>query len=127
MTISKVKVWKQHTEDADPDLNSMGFFLSSMEADAEIEEDVGTDANPVDCILTTIGKNSLPMFSSQKIGKVIYNSSDLATFDFTIENGGLFFLYFANCVEVTRQTNHSFAALSPFSLLSFATELSRFF
>ena len=94
-SISNIAIYQQHKTTDMPDYNHMGFFLSPMEADTALEADL--EAGSGQCILDSIERNSLPKFADSLIRKVISGESSEATFDFTLENGGLFFLYFANC------------------------------
>lgn len=100
-TISNIQVWKEHKDDVDPDLDNMGFFLSAVEPDAALEEDMSAGEVPEStCILKTLTGNKLPRFSDSAIRKIIdkpHEEPRSATFDFTIEGGGQFYLYFCNC------------------------------
>jgi len=97
-TISGIDIYQQHNTEVEPNYDYMGFFLSPMEADTALEADLADDTQ---CILNTIERNSLPMFSDSAIRKVIKRTATEADFEFTLENGGLFYLYFANCDQDT--------------------------
>ncbi len=84
ITISNVAIYQQHTSQAEPDYSNMGFFLSPMESDTALEADLAEDT----CILNQIERNSLPLFTDSLIRKVIKGEASVATYDFTLENGG---------------------------------------
>ena len=94
-SISNIAIYQQHTTAAQPDYNNMGLFLSPMDADMALEADLEDQTGG--CILDSIERNSLPKFTDSLIRRVINKESPEATFDFTLESGGLFYLYFANC------------------------------
>ncbi|KAG1654192.1 hypothetical protein FOA52_004567 [Chlamydomonas sp. UWO 241] len=95
-TISNIVVWKEHQTSEDPNLDNLGFFLSAIEPDAALEQDLSVDTAD-SCILKTLTGNKLPRFSDSAIRKVLDKKEAFAQFDFTIESGGQFYLYFSNC------------------------------
>jgi len=99
-TISNIAIYQQHKSDKLPDLKHLGFFLSPIEAETAMA-DLAEEETPGACILDSIKGNSLPTFSDSLIRQVIDGKSDKAEFDFTLENGGPFYLYFANCDQDT--------------------------
>lgn len=65
----------------------MGFFLSALEVDVELEEDIVEDTK---CILETLEEldNKLPRFSSPEVRRVIDHNETFARFSFILETGG---------------------------------------
>ena len=99
-TISNIAIYQQHKTDKLPDLKHLGFFLSPIEAETAMA-DLAEEETPGACILDSIKGNSLPTFSDSLIRQIIDGKSEKAEFDFTLENGGPFYLYFANCDQDT--------------------------
>lgn len=91
ITIKDIALYIKHDKD-DYQLDHFGFFLSPVEADAALEQDLADDSK---CILDEI--NSLFTFKDSGIQKVI--NKEWASFSYSaeLENGGLYYLYFANC------------------------------
>eukprot|EP00195_Chlamydomonas_chlamydogama_P007284 CAMPEP_0202900684 /NCGR_PEP_ID=MMETSP1392-20130828/11979_1 /ASSEMBLY_ACC=CAM_ASM_000868 /TAXON_ID=225041 /ORGANISM="Chlamydomonas chlamydogama, Strain SAG 11-48b" /LENGTH=407 /DNA_ID=CAMNT_0049587125 /DNA_START=187 /DNA_END=1407 /DNA_ORIENTATION=+ len=96
ITISDIAIYTKHDTETDYNLANFGFFLSSLEADASLEEDLSDESK---CILTEI--NSLFTFKDSAIKKVIDKELMNVTFHFNVVNGGPFYLYFANCEKDT--------------------------
>ncbi|KXZ52728.1 hypothetical protein GPECTOR_8g121 [Gonium pectorale] len=71
---------------------NFGFFLSPVEADMALKQDLADSSK---CILNDV--NNLFMFKDSAVQKVITEQLDEVTFHFVVQNGGLFYLYFANC------------------------------
>lgn len=82
-------------------MESMGLFLSAMEPDVAVQQDIDN----TQCILGTLQGNMLPKFSDSAIRRVIdkklEDGVEGAKFEFTIERGGQFSLFFANCEDDT--------------------------
>eukprot|EP00798_Chlamydomonas_sp_ICE-L_P020215 gene20215-26963_t len=72
-------------------LDNFGFFLSPVEADANLELDLAENR----CLLNSI--HSLFTFKDSAVQSVIKNEADHVTFNLTVDTGGAYFLYFANC------------------------------
>ncbi len=83
ITISNIAIYQQHTPQAESDYANMGFFLSPKD-DTALEAGLANDT----CILNQIERNSLPLFTDSLIQKVIRGEAAVATYDFTLENGG---------------------------------------
>jgi hypothetical protein len=96
ITIKDIAVYVQHDVEKDLNLEDFGFFLSPVEADAALEQDLADDSK---CILTEI--DNLFTFKDSAIRGIIQNKGGNVTFHFIVENGGLFYLYFANCERAT--------------------------
>lgn len=92
ITISNIFIWQKHTGEKAPNLDNFGFFLSPVEADATLEADL---SNPDKCILSEI--SNLFTFKDSGVQQVMRHELQSFTFHFAVENGGLFYLYFANC------------------------------
>jgi hypothetical protein len=96
ITIKDIAVYVQHDVEKDLNLDDFGFFLSPVEADAALEQDLADDSK---CILSEI--DNLFTFKDSGIRSIIANKGGNFTFHFIVENGGLFYLYFANCERAT--------------------------
>ncbi|KAG2498970.1 hypothetical protein HYH03_003157 [Edaphochlamys debaryana] len=97
ITIRDIGLYRLHgSEEEVKDWENFGFFLSPVEADAALEQDL-TDSSK--CILNDV--NNLFTFKDSSVQNVIQEKLDNFTFHFVVQNGGLFYLYFANCEQDT--------------------------
>eukprot|EP00198_Chlamydomonas_reinhardtii_P007568 XP_001696905.1 G protein-coupled seven transmembrane receptor [Chlamydomonas reinhardtii] len=88
ITIRDIGLYRLHGSQEDvSNWENFGFFLSPVEADAALEQDL-TDSSK--CILNDV--NNLFTFKDSSVQNL-----ESFTFHFVVQNGGLFYLYFANC------------------------------
>ncbi|KAG2453538.1 hypothetical protein HYH02_001757 [Chlamydomonas schloesseri] len=93
ITIRDIGLYRLHGSQEDvSNWENFGFFLSPVEADAALEQDL-TDSSK--CILNDV--NNLFTFKDSSVQNVIQGKLESFTFHFVVQNGGLFYLYFANC------------------------------
>lgn len=93
ITIRDIGLYRLHGSQEDvSNWENFGFFLSPVEADAALEQDL-TDSSK--CILNDV--NNLFTFKDSSVQNVILGKLESFTFHFVVQNGGLFYLYFANC------------------------------
>ncbi|KXZ52730.1 hypothetical protein GPECTOR_8g123 [Gonium pectorale] len=93
ITIRDIGLYRLHGSDEEVShWENFGFFLSPVEADVALEQDLADSSK---CILNDV--NNLFTFKDSAVQKVITEDQDAFTFHFIVENGGLFYLYFANC------------------------------
>lgn len=79
--------------------NNFGVFLSSADAEASLENDLTQDRCPLagrDVVLFT--------FTDQNIRDLMDEKINNFTFHWNLKNGGVFYLYFANCEPDTPVT-----------------------
>mmetsp|Transcript_9632 Transcript_9632/g.17030 ORF Transcript_9632/g.17030 Transcript_9632/m.17030 type:complete len:429 (-) Transcript_9632:524-1810(-) len=93
--IKDIALYVKHDAEQTYNLGNFGFFLSPVEADAALEQNLSDDK----CILNEL--NNLFTFKDSGIQRVINKELTNFTFHFIVENGGLFYLYFANCEQST--------------------------
>lgn len=94
--IKDVALYVKHDAEEDYRLENFGFFLSPVEADAALEQDLVDETK---CILTETPY--LFNFKDSAVQRLINKEVDNVTFHYIVGNGGLYFLYFANCEKAT--------------------------
>ncbi|PNH06279.1 hypothetical protein TSOC_007366 [Tetrabaena socialis] len=93
ISIRDIGLYRLHGSQEDiSNWEKFGFFLSPVEADAALEQDLTDNTK---CILNDV--NNLFTFKDSSVQNVIQGKLDNFTFHFVVQNGGLFYLYFANC------------------------------
>ncbi|MEW5299527.1 MAG: hypothetical protein WDW36_002536 [Sanguina aurantia] len=97
IAISAVTIYRDHKEgDANTRYDKFGFFLSPVEADSSLEQDLVDDDK---CILDNVPDLLLP-FSDSSIQRIIHDKTNF-TITIPVPRSGLFYLYFANCLKET--------------------------
>ncbi|EFJ50954.1 hypothetical protein VOLCADRAFT_80028 [Volvox carteri f. nagariensis] len=96
ITIRDIALYRLHGSVDTIDSEKFGFFLSPVEADAALEQELADDAG---CILDQV--TNLFTFKDSSVQNVINGNLTEFSFHFVVQNGGLFYLYFANCEEDT--------------------------
>lgn len=100
ITVSDVAIYQRHDSSEEIDLQVLGdhfgFFLSSVEADAALEQDLSDESK---CVLDDV--HNLFTFKDSALQNIVKGKADNATFKFVVKGGGLYYLYFANCEQLT--------------------------
>ncbi len=93
ITLKDVVIWRRHDQENKYNLDNFGFFLSPADAEAALQQDIDEE----DCPLRSTGEHVLFTFKDSMVQKLINGEISNLTFHLSIENGGVFYLYFANC------------------------------
>jgi hypothetical protein len=96
IAMKDISIWRRHDREEDYTLSNFGFFLSPYEAQMELE----TERMQGKCLLN--GKDlKLFTFDDKNVKGVVEKKNKDVTFHIDINNGGQFYLYFANCEKAT--------------------------
>ncbi len=95
--IRDIELYRLHGSSELIDSEKFGFFLSPVEADPALEQDLVQETPG--CILDDV--NNLFTFKDSSVQNVIKGNLTEFAFHFVVKNGGLFYLYFANCEDDT--------------------------
>ncbi|GLI58639.1 hypothetical protein VaNZ11_000376 [Volvox africanus] len=96
ITITDIALYRLNGASETINSEKFGFFLSPVEADTALEQELADDAK---CILDEF--NNLFTFKDKSVQDVINGTLTEFTFHFVVQKGGLFYLYFANCEDDT--------------------------
>jgi hypothetical protein len=95
MSLRDITIYVSHKEDAVKlDYDQFGFFLWPVEDDGVLAAELATGK---DCILSKIKPSHMPTFKDSQVQAVLNQEATVAEFKRTLDNAGLFYLYFANC------------------------------